>query len=96
MNRYEIPTYTTIDKFWKMIFFPNMKSVYYSYEGFHYDKVHKEIVNAALKFHEKFLTEYLILIKEMKSKISHRKTFEKGNFRLLMKRSLSVFLYQKC
>jgi len=100
MNKNEITSYNTaIDKFLENDFFPYMKSADYSYEGFRYEKIQTETVDAALKSHEKLLTEIFKIYKENETEVIKyediQKIIEKGNFEIVNEELLKCFALSK-
>lgn len=98
MNKYEILSYNgAIDKFLENDFFPYVKSADYSYEGFRYEKIHTETVDAALKSHEKLLTEVFKIYKEAEV-IGYeviQKIIKKGRFEVVNEELLKCFALSK-
>jgi len=93
-------TYTeAIDRFFEQDFLPNVKSADYSYEGYRYEKIHIDPMNAVLKANEEILRGLFQKYKKDNSNVLYlddvKEIMQKGSFEVVPAELLKCFALSK-
>jgi len=88
-----------IDRFLEQDFLPNVKSADYSYEGYRYEKIHIDPMNAVLKANEEILQGVFQKYKKNESDVIYlddvKEIMEKGGFEVVNAELLKCFALSK-
>jgi hypothetical protein len=102
LNKKDTKSYTyndAIDRFFEQDFLPNVKTADYSYEGYRYEKIHIDPMNAILRANEEILKGVFQKFKKYSGNVLYledvKEIMEKGGFEIVNAELLKCFALSK-